>query len=139
MSSNYLSTYASENNNEDISREDQVPQSCYQNLKHILESPRLNLVIIVLGVIDCLCMAGELIIESIENGFEKQCQLETKNMFLRNSTLSIECAYDQIFSLTKISLPILHVLELVCKYTSFTILSLFMCEIFMKLFYEEFF
>jgi voltage-gated hydrogen channel 1 len=78
-------------------------------IKSFLESHRFHTIIVILVIVDCLCVAIELIIEHVE-----------KYVLGNNDKHSHSHLY-------------FHIIENILKYTSLTILALFVIEIIVKL------
>jgi hypothetical protein len=47
------------------------PNSCFGKMQKLLTSHQFHIAIVVLVIIDCLCVAGELIIEAVQGAIEK--------------------------------------------------------------------
>jgi hypothetical protein len=98
--------------------------------KH-LSSHKFQILIVVLVIIDCLCVAGELIIESIENTADEKIAMSKTNprVFHSNSTNLTDTDTHQSLHHHSESFhhlhPVLVGLEGLLKYASFAILSFF--------------
>ena len=81
-------------------------------IKSFLESHKFHTIIVILVIVDCLCVAIELIIEHLEK------------YVLGNNDADDKHSHSHLY---------FHIIENILKYTSLTILALFVIEIIVKL------
>ena len=112
--------------------------SCMDQCERFFNSHIFHYAIIVLVVLDCLFVIGELIIDYIEIHLSKTHNESDKSIFLVNQTdASHKNETDHFTNAShhehsnKLALG-LKILELICKYGSFTILLIFVIEILLK-------
>ncbi len=135
------------------------PQRCdRKTIRDTLNSPKFHLFIITLVVLDCFFVAGELIIDYIEihiskthpNLHRSDLSLFTANQHDMDEMYENDTRISDNLSLKKNNASLLNfnkhkewsmlktlkVLEKICKYSSFTILSIFVVDILVKLVVE---
>jgi hypothetical protein len=113
--------------------------SVLEKVRNILNSHRFHTIIIILVVVDCCLVAGELIIDWIEIHLEKESVnddrkfLQTKKSHLDTAYRNLTDAHSHHDDTHKSGVAqFLKTLELICKYGSFSILSFFIIEIAIK-------
>jgi hypothetical protein len=126
------------------------PNSCVGKTQKFLLSHEFQISVVVLVVIDCLCVAGELIIESIQNAIEKHHAIHgrkshsssltsNKTESILNHTSGFVGHEETVISPGGHHIhhdnmhPVLFVLEEIFKYASFVILCVFIVEIILRL------
>jgi hypothetical protein len=122
------------------------------SIRKILNSHRFHVIIIILVAIDCLFVAGELIIDYIEMHIAKSDKnhsifvnnLEEDKSFLLTKQSDLDLAYNNATHNSNMNHHAGHhgsrsrlarffkILELICKYGSFSILLAFVIEICFK-------
>jgi uncharacterized membrane protein YgdD (TMEM256/DUF423 family) len=126
-----------------------------KNIRDTLNSPKFHFFIITLVVLDCFFVAGELIIDYIEIQISKTRselkhadsaelyftvnQHDMDQMYENDTRISDNLSLNNgtLFHVHKNSVhKTLKVLEKICKYSSFTILSIFVVDILVKVFIE---
>ena len=96
-------------------------------INEFLESHTFHIIVIVLVVLDCLFVAGELFIDYIELHYANAHKQKSISLIQQNhQNNSTSHHFEGKWS------GMLNVLEITCKYGSFSILSLFVAEITFK-------
>ena len=117
-------------------------------LRSILNSPKFHFFIIALVVVDCLFVAGELIIDYIEIHISKTNTHNFDEFYFKANTRDMDLMYENVTTNQTLSpsnfvsksnlstMKTLKVLEKICKYSSFTILTIFVVDILAKVLIE---
>ena len=119
------------------------------NIQLLLNSPKFHFFIIALVVLDCLFVAGELIIDYIEIHIYSKTNSHSDEIFFKANPRDMDLIYENVTSflsnrttLDLVSRPnfsvtrTLKILEKICKYSSFTILTIFVVDILIKVLIE---
>lgn len=102
-------------------------------MKSLMKSHQLNLLVVCLVIIDCVCILLELVIDLIITVYKKDNKLETNSSLMDNSTSIIFKRY-KLFNTFEINVVSLLIsLESLLKYFGLGILCIFVIEIFLKL------
>jgi len=139
------------NNTEENAGVTKNKRTVANSIRKILNSHRFHVIIIILVAIDCLFVAGELVIDYIEmhiaksdnnhsifvkNSEEDKSFLLTKQSDLdsayKNATHNFNIIHHEGHHESSKLAKFLKILELICKYGSFSILLTFVIEICFK-------
>jgi hypothetical protein len=100
-----------------------------QKLKELITSHKVHTIIVVLVIIECLCVAGDLLLVELSKIIVKQepiCPLNATNNYSSNATNSL-------YGKDKTAYIVFYTLEMILKIISTTILAIFIIELLFKL------